>query len=876
MVARTILSSRNFVLSGLAAAIVACPLAAATDVLVLGDGGSEPQVIAALQAAGHAVTDAGPYEFWDGSGLEGMDAVVFLDGVNYGDGLTPQADAALAAFVAGGGRLVMTEWTAFDVAYDLLGGEIAQLMAVTYAGAFDDGNTWTVALPFHPLAAGVPSMWSDAAWFSVVVADPASTVVITGTNGNPLLAYRTDSGGAVIHLNHGMAFAMGEIHPNALQLLVNAVGAELAGDCDGDGLDDAMEIAAGAPDANGNGIPDRCEVSGAITGSVVWESGHTVYVTADLTIEGTLSIEPGVEVVPAAGVEMLVAPGGELLVGGTAADSVRMCPVGLGRWDGIHFEGGSGELRHAELSRLNTWGILIESASPLIDACVIRDVAPLVGDAFGVDVVGSSHPVISNCIIHGITGADAPGPATSGSNGPNAPNAADGGGAQACLGGGHNGANATSGGGGEFAGYASGGGYAVGVLVGPGSAATVASCRISDLKGGDGADGGSGGHGGAGGDGGDGLGGAFCGGNGGNGGDGGFGPFGTNGAYGGDAAGVWLTDPEPSVVIQNVIWSVSGGNGGKGGNGGNGGPGGDGGNGAENIFSGGDGGHGGDGGPGGDAGDGGSAGSAYGIGTLWHATNIGIAQNTIAGTLSRGLPGAPGTPGQGGPGGSAGSGAAAGGTNGSTGSFGPSGAIGATGLIGRAAGIHVEGGPGPVVTASNNIIAPGNPAYSIGMNAYGETAIAGDFNCFFDSAFMAVGNVAAGSNSIVADPVFLDADGADDLPGTEDDDLRLAAGSPCVDAGGAAEIPDDAADLDGDLDTQEQLPLDAAGNPRIIAAAVDIGAYESGTASPPCRWDLDGSGDVGVTDFLALLQNWGSPWGITDFLALLQQWGPCP
>jgi sugar lactone lactonase YvrE len=55
--------------------------------------------------------------------------------------------------------------------------------------------------------------------------------------------------------------------------------------------------------------------------------------------------------------------------------------------------------------------------------------------------------------------------------------------------------------------------------------------------------------------------------------------------------------------------------------------------------------------------------------------------------------------------------------------------------------------------------------------------------------------------------------------------------------------------------------------------------------APPCPWDLDGSGDVGVTDFLNLLGVWGQIGvpadfdgggvGITDFLQLLANWGPC-
>jgi hypothetical protein len=57
---------------------------------------------------------------------------------------------------------------------------------------------------------------------------------------------------------------------------------------------------------------------------------------------------------------------------------------------------------------------------------------------------------------------------------------------------------------------------------------------------------------------------------------------------------------------------------------------------------------------------------------------------------------------------------------------------------------------------------------------------------------------------------------------------------------------------------------------------------------PPCPWDCDGSGDeqVSVTDFLAMLAQWGQVGapcdfdndgvGVVDFLALLGHWGPCP
>jgi len=55
-----------------------------------------------------------------------------------------------------------------------------------------------------------------------------------------------------------------------------------------------------------------------------------------------------------------------------------------------------------------------------------------------------------------------------------------------------------------------------------------------------------------------------------------------------------------------------------------------------------------------------------------------------------------------------------------------------------------------------------------------------------------------------------------------------------------------------------------------------------------CPWDLDGDGEVGVTDFLEVLAAWGTDpggppdsdgdgiVGVTDFLAVLANWGTCP
>lgn len=87
--------------------------------------------------------------------------------------------------------------------------------------------------------------------------------------------------------------------------------------------------------------------------------------------------------------------------------------------------------------------------------------------------------------------------------------------------------------------------------------------------------------------------------------------------------------------------------------------------------------------------------------------------------------------------------------------------------------------------------------------------------------------VEKGDGSIAEDPLFADADGVDNIAGTEDDDLRLSKGSPCVDAGGNKFLPPDWADLDGDGNSAEQTPRDADGRRRILGT-VDMGAYEYG------------------------------------------------
>lgn len=95
-----------------------------------------------------------------------------------------------------------------------------------------------------------------------------------------------------------------------------------------------------------------------------------------------------------------------------------------------------------------------------------------------------------------------------------------------------------------------------------------------------------------------------------------------------------------------------------------------------------------------------------------------------------------------------------------------------------------------------------------------------------------------GAGNSAADPLFRNIAGCDGLAGTIDDDLRLLAGSPAVDAGDNAFLPTDGRDLDADGDPTETVPFDAAGRRRRVddfnvvdsglgaQPIVDLGAYE--------------------------------------------------
>jgi hypothetical protein len=105
-----------------------------------------------------------------------------------------------------------------------------------------------------------------------------------------------------------------------------------------------------------------------------------------------------------------------------------------------------------------------------------------------------------------------------------------------------------------------------------------------------------------------------------------------------------------------------------------------------------------------------------------------------------------------------------------------------------------------------------------------------------------------GRGSFAAAPAFVDADGADGTPGTEDDDLHLSAMSPAIDVGDASALP---RDVVVDLEGADRV-VDGDGSD---TAEVDLGAYEF---QPPNPADLNGDGQVNGFDLALLLGQWGA------------------
>ena len=111
-----------------------------------------------------------------------------------------------------------------------------------------------------------------------------------------------------------------------------------------------------------------------------------------------------------------------------------------------------------------------------------------------------------------------------------------------------------------------------------------------------------------------------------------------------------------------------------------------------------------------------------------------------------------------------------------------------------------------------------------------------------------------GAGNINAAPQFIASPGPDGVYGTDDDDLRLSAGSPCIDAGSNDVVPGNAASdiADRNRFCDDPNTTDTGqGTPPIV----DIGAHEYGAQALPRAGDIDGDGVRDILDNCPFTEN---------------------
>jgi predicted outer membrane repeat protein len=129
--------------------------------------------------------------------------------------------------------------------------------------------------------------------------------------------------------------------------------------------------------------------------------------------------------------------------------------------------------------------------------------------------------------------------------------------------------------------------------------------------------------------------------------------------------------------------------------------------------------------------------------------------------------------------------------------------------------------------------APSGPQIAVLSSASGQLLVA--YSCIEGGQALvqsgAPNTVTWGAGNIDVNPLFADQDGPDNNPLTfGDNDYRLAIASPCIDAADNALIAIDLADIDGDGNFNERVPLDRDLLPR----RQDIpSAPNSGAGTPP-------------------------------------------
>lgn len=131
-------------------------------------------------------------------------------------------------------------------------------------------------------------------------------------------------------------------------------------------------------------------------------------------------------------------------------------------------------------------------------------------------------------------------------------------------------------------------------------------------------------------------------------------------------------------------------------------------------------------------------------------------------------------------------------------------------------GIFVDSG----TTTLFNSILRGNMVAMNSQNIAGDTAAFNFGNCLLEM-------MRPGPGNMVSDPLFIDPDGPDNIPGNIDDDFHFLPNAPGINSADSLDMVKDRFDRNNNGDTTEIFPYDLDLNTRIQGGNLDRGPFES-------------------------------------------------
>jgi len=168
----------------------------ATRVLVIGDGGTESDVVPILTGAGYQVTLVADDAAWNGSNPspDAFATVVLLDGIDFGDDMPVAGQSALLDFVRGGGGVVVTEWISYEVSQGRYA-SMRPLVPITRATGVTGLFNYTVVAS-HAVTEGVsPTFVATAAVTRGAI--NSGTVLVRLSTGDPAVVVKEEGVGRV-------------------------------------------------------------------------------------------------------------------------------------------------------------------------------------------------------------------------------------------------------------------------------------------------------------------------------------------------------------------------------------------------------------------------------------------------------------------------------------------------------------------------------------------------------------------------------------------------------------------------------------------------------------------------------------------------------